>query len=84
MLGSLFKKVAGLKARNFIKKRLQLRCFLVNIAKFLRLAISKNICEPLLFDSFNGSMLHGPKGSRSKLYDGVRLQGPSHRSSFCF
>ena len=30
------------------KKRLQHRCILVNIAKFLRTAISKNICEQLL------------------------------------
>ena len=32
----LFKKVAALKARNFIKKKLQHRCFPVNITKFLR------------------------------------------------
>ena len=32
----LFNKVAALKARNFIKKKLQHRCFPVNIAKFLR------------------------------------------------
>ena len=36
-------KVAGLKICNFIKKRPQHRCFPVNIAKFLRLTISKNI-----------------------------------------
>ena len=36
------------KAYNFIKKRLQRRCFLGNIAKFLRTHISKNICERLL------------------------------------
>ena len=84
LLESLFKKVAGLKACNFIKKRPHHRCFRVNIAKFLRLAISKNICELLLFACFNGSLLHGPKGSRSKLYDGVRLQDPSQRSVFFF
>ena len=55
----------------------------MNIAKFLKqLPILKNICERLLFDCFNGSLLHGPKGSISGLYDGVRLQGPSHRSRF--
>ena len=84
MLESLFKNVAGLQACNFIKPRPQQRCFPVNIAKFLILLISKNICERLLFDFFNGSLLHGPKGSRSRLYDGVRLQGLSHRSSFLF
>ena len=38
MLKSLFDKVAVLKAYNFIKKRLLLRCFPMNIAKFLRTA----------------------------------------------
>ena len=33
---------------NFIEKRLQRKCFLVNIAKFLRTSILKNICERLL------------------------------------
>ena len=84
MLESLFKNVTGLKACNFIKKRTQDKCFPVNIAKFLTLFIPKNICEQLLFECFNGSLLHGPKGSRSRLYDGVRLQGLSHRSSFLF
>ena len=64
-LESLFKKVAGLKVRNFIKKRPQHRCFPVNIAKFLRLPISKNTCERLLFDCCNCSMLYEPKGPRN-------------------
>ena len=44
----LFNKVTGLEVCNFIKKRLQHRCLLVNIAKFLRTPILKNICEWLL------------------------------------
>ena len=36
MLKSLFNKVKGLQAFNFIKKRLQHKCLPVNIAKFLR------------------------------------------------
>ena len=36
MLKSLFNKVAGFKASNFVNKRLQHRCFPVNITKFLR------------------------------------------------
>ena len=84
MLESLFKNVAGLKACNFIKKRPERRYFPVNIAKLLILLSLKNICERLLFDFFNGSLLHRTKGSRSRLYDGVRLQGLSHRSSFLF
>ena len=35
-------------ASNFIKKRLQHRCFLVKLAKFLRTSIFKNTCERLL------------------------------------
>ena len=48
MLELLVKKVADLKACNFIKKRLQHRCFFVNIAILLRRVIFKNICEWLL------------------------------------
>ena len=44
----LFKKVAALHPRNLIKKRLQHRCFPVDIAKFLRTPILKNICKRLL------------------------------------
>ena len=47
-LESLFNKAAGREAFNFIKKRLQLRCFPLNIAKFLRTPFLKNICERLL------------------------------------
>ena len=36
VLESLFKKVTGLRACNFIEKRLQHRCFPVKFAKFLR------------------------------------------------
>ena len=81
MLESLFKKVAGLKASNFFKKRSEQSYFPVNIANFLILLNSKNNCERLLFDLFNGSLLHRPKGSRFRLHDGVRLQGPTDRSS---
>ena len=43
MLELLFNKVTGLEVYNFIKKRIQHRFFLVNIAKFLRELILKNI-----------------------------------------
>ena len=84
MLESLFKNFAGLKAWNFIKKRPQHRCFSINIAKFLILLISENICKRLHFDFFNSSLLHEPKGSRFRLYDGVTLQGLIHRTRFLF
>ena len=36
MLESIFSKVAGLQACNFVKKRLQHTCYLVKFAKLLR------------------------------------------------
>ena len=44
VLESLFIKVASLQPCDFIKKRLQHRCFPVKFAKFLT-PILKNICE---------------------------------------
>ena len=44
----LFNKFLGLEVCDFIKRRLQLSCFPLNIAKFLRTPILKNICERLL------------------------------------
>ena len=49
---SLFlNKNAGLQSWNFIKKRIQRRCFLVNTGKCLRTPVLKNICERL-FERF--------------------------------
>ena len=48
----IFNKNAGLQAYNFIKKRLQQICFLVNIAKSLRTPILKGIWERLLLRVF--------------------------------
>ena len=45
MLESLFNKAAGPQVNNLIEKRLQHRCFPVNIVKFLRTCILKKICE---------------------------------------
>ena len=42
---SIFNRVAGHQACNFIKKRLQHRYFLANIKKFIRRPILKNISE---------------------------------------
>ena len=42
MLESLFNKVVDLKAWNFIKKRLEHRCFPVKLAKFLRTTFLQN------------------------------------------
>ena len=48
MLETVFSKVAGFKACNFITKKVQHRCFPVKFAKSLRIPILKNICERLL------------------------------------
>ena len=48
VLESLFDKVAVLQPSNFIKEKLQHRCFPVNIAQFAKVPILKNICERLL------------------------------------
>ena len=45
--GLFFNKVAGHQSCNFIKKRLQHRYFLVNIRKFIRRPILKNISKRL-------------------------------------
>ena len=55
-LESFLNKVVGLLASNFSKKRLQIRCFAVNIAKFLRTSILKNICQSLLLFTRKQSM----------------------------
>ena len=47
----LLSKNAGLQFCSLIEKPLQDRCFLVNIGKFLRTPVLKNICEPL-FEHF--------------------------------
>ena len=49
VLESLFNKFAGLKASNFIKKRLQYRCFPLNTAKSLRAAFFIELLRWLLF-----------------------------------
>ena len=47
-----------LQACNIIKKRLQCRCFLVEISKFLRIPFLKNICDQILLEQlFWGTFL---------------------------
>ena len=52
-VGSLYNKVAGVKACNFIKKKLQHRCFPVSIAKFLRTVFVYNASGGCLSNSLN-------------------------------
>ena len=53
VLKSLINKVAVLQACNFLNKRLEHRCFPVNIAKILITLILKNIWEQLLLKFYN-------------------------------
>ena len=78
------KKLKTFRPANLLKNRSQHRCLTVNIAEFLILPVLKNICKRVLLNFFNGSLLYGPKGWKSRFYNGLRLQGSSHRSSFCF
>ena len=48
VLESVFNKVVGLRACNFIRKKLQHRCFPLKFATFLGTPILKNICVWLL------------------------------------
>ena len=59
-----FNKVAGLQACNFIKKRLQRRRLTVNIPKYLRTPLLKNICERLFLIK-RSSLLHHKKSEGS-------------------
>ena len=70
MLESLFNKVAELQTCNIIKKRLQHRCFCVNIAKFLKTPILKIICERLLLplEVFCKDFVHISYENASRLY----------------
>ena len=70
-----FKTLQTLRPATLLKRDPNTGVFLTSL---------KNICKRQLFSFFNGSLLHGAKGLRSTLYDGVRLQGPSHSSSFFF
>ena len=47
VLESFVNKAAGLRACNFIKRRVRHRYFPVKFAKLLRIPILKNICEQL-------------------------------------
>ena len=52
------------KASNFIKKKLQHNCFPVNVAKFLRTPIIKDICKQLLL-KISTTVTNLPKGRNS-------------------
>ena len=53
MLESPFDRLAGFKNRDFLKKRPQHRCFLVNIAKFIFMKIYEQLLLPFLLLTVN-------------------------------
>ena len=48
--------MSGVEPWNFVKKKLQHKCFPVNIGKFLRTPTLKNICERLVLSQWNQSI----------------------------
>ena len=80
--GLLKTKLLAFRPATFLKRDTKTGAFF-RYCESLRLPKFNNIWERLLFYFFNGSLLHRPKGSRYALND-VRLQRPSHRSSFLF
>ena len=50
-------EISYLQHGRFIKKRLQHRCFSVNIANILRIRIMKNICNKLFLKKLAASVL---------------------------
>ena len=56
-LESLFSKVADLKVCNRIKKRLQYRCFPINMAKFLRPAFFIEHLRSLILNTHSFCMI---------------------------
>ena len=56
-VGVFFNNGAGFQGGNFIKMRLQHRCFPVNIAKFLRTPILKNISKQLLLAKWTANLI---------------------------
>ena len=81
---SLYKKGACHQACNFIKKRLQQRCFPVNIANFLRTPIWKKTSEWLLLQPIS---LIQVKKSNSRTIHFLPLRATSRKALFvlkCF
>ena len=56
MLGSLFNRVTGLKACNFLKNRLQHQVFPVDIAKFLKIAFLYKTSDGCFWQSYHGTV----------------------------
>ena len=69
---SLFNKVVGLQACNFLEKRLQQRYFPEKYAKFLRTPILKNICKRLLLNVENFKQLS--KENAAKLFKDFKIK----------
>ena len=69
-------KNTGLQSWNFIKKRLQRRFFPVNIAKFLRTTVLKNICERL-FERFATTNITSNIGSEEGTFSKTKKNSKS-------
>ena len=67
-----------------VKKDTPKQVFSCEYCKIFNATYFENYLRTTAFWIFKGSLLHRPKGLRCRLYDCVRLQGLSHRSSFLF
>ena len=75
VLESLFNKVVGLLTYNFVKKRLQHRCFPVKFEKFLRTPILKNVWNMLFLLQPLAEAYSGPnQTSKMELFDSLNLK----------
>ena len=89
VLKSIFKKLQNFRPATLLKRDPDTSAFLWKLQILFFNTILKNICKQLLFNFFNGSVLHGPKGFRSRLYDSIMRQSLTHKRIitglvFCF
>ena len=82
MLEILFNKVAGLQACNFIKKRLQHRCFSVKFAKSLRASFLQNTSGDCFWKYLMNSLFIAYESDEWS-HCVVRIGSPTFISFYC-
>ena len=82
VLESLFNKYTGLKAYDFIKKRLRHRCFPVKFAKFLRTPFLHNTSGGCFWKYLMNSLFIAFENNEW-CYFVVRIGSPASISFFC-
>ena len=82
MLEFLFNKVAGLQACNFIKKRLQYKCFFVKVAKSFRASFLQNTADGCFWKYLMNSLFTAYENDKSCHFV-VRIGSPELISIYC-